>query len=78
MSAMTVFYQSCPVCGRTLRINAKFFGREMSCTHCEGHFLAGKDELPPKSPEVNASPEPKVFVEALSPLVFPQGQLGEV
>jgi hypothetical protein len=46
MSAMTIFYQGCPVCGRSLRIATKYFGRQMTCTHCKGEFLAGKEELP--------------------------------
>jgi hypothetical protein len=45
MSAMTNFYQNCPVCGRSLRIAVKYFGRPMSCTHCHGEFVAGRDEL---------------------------------
>ena len=47
MSAMVNFYQNCPICGRSLRISIKYFGRQMSCTHCQGEFRAGKDELPP-------------------------------
>jgi len=50
MSAMTIFYQNCPVCGRSLRISVKHFGRQMSCTHCQGEFRAGKDELASKVP----------------------------
>jgi len=46
MSAVTVFYQACPVCGRSLRVPVKYFGREMSCSHCEGTFVAGKDQIP--------------------------------
>ncbi len=72
MSATTVFYQACPVCGRSLRIPAKFFGRKMSCTHCEGTFRAGKDELPPKAPEARVFAEPIV-----APLAFSPVQLGE-
>ena len=73
MSAITVFYQACPVCGRSLRIPTKFFGREMSCTHCEGQFRAGKDEIPPKPVETPVFTEP-----VISPLAFVQSQLGEV
>jgi len=73
MSASTIFYQSCPVCGRALRIPAKFFGREMSCTHCEGTFRAGKDELPPEVPQTPVLSEPLI-----APLLsFAQTQLGE-
>jgi hypothetical protein len=46
MSAMTIFYQECPVCGRSLRIPAKYFGRLMSCSHCQGEFVAGKEQMP--------------------------------
>jgi hypothetical protein len=73
MSAMTIFYQECPVCGRNLRIPAKYFGRQMSCTHCEGEFRAGKEELPPSTP----APEPNVTAGIVSP-AFAQPQLGEV
>ena len=45
MSALTIFYQECPVCGRSLRVPVKYFGREMSCSHCEGIFVAGKDQI---------------------------------
>jgi hypothetical protein len=51
MSALTVFYQECPVCGRNLRVPVKYFGREMSCSHCEGTFLAGKDQMQPPACE---------------------------
>lgn len=46
MSATTVFYQQCPVCGRNLRVPVKYFGREMSCSHCDGVFVAGQDQIP--------------------------------
>jgi hypothetical protein len=41
MSAMTFFYQECPVCGRSLRVAVKYFGKPMSCSHCGGEFHAG-------------------------------------
>ena len=57
MSAMTIFYQNCPVCGRSLRISVKHFGRQMSCAHCQGEFQAGKEELAPKqSVAITADP----------------------
>jgi hypothetical protein len=43
MAAMTFFYLECPVCGRTLRVPVKYFGRQMSCGHCRGQFQAGQD-----------------------------------
>jgi hypothetical protein len=51
MSAMTIFYQECPVCGRSLRIPAKYFGRLMSCGHCQGEFVAGTEQLPAEEPD---------------------------
>ena len=74
MSAMTIFYQECPVCGRNLRIPVKYFGRQMACTHCKGEFKAGKDQLPlrPAMPEAAVSPQLSL------PGVFSQPQLGEV
>lgn len=41
MSAMTFFYQECPVCGRSLRVAVKYFGKPMLCSHCGGEFRAG-------------------------------------
>jgi hypothetical protein len=53
MTAMTFFYQGCPVCGRNLRVPVRYFGRPMCCTHCQGEFVAGKDQLgeAPPAPE---------------------------
>jgi hypothetical protein len=74
MSALTFFYQNCPVCGRSLRISAKYFGRQMSCTHCQGEFRAGKEELPAAEPV----PEAKVPAPVISRASFVEPQLGEV
>ena len=74
MSAMTIFYQQCPICGRNLRIPAKYFGRQMTCTHCEGEFRAGKDQLP----EAPTPSESELSAGMLAPDVFSQPQLGEV
>jgi hypothetical protein len=74
MSALTIFYQECPICGRKLRIPAKFFGRLMTCTHCEGEFRAGKEELP----AATRPSDPDVAPGMLAPGVFPHPQLGEV
>jgi len=73
MAAVTVFYQSCPVCGRTLRIPAKYFGRQMSCTHCEGEFCAGNEELPPAE-----HAKPLHSESVVTPLMAVQPQFGEV
>jgi hypothetical protein len=44
MSPLTFFYQECPVCGRNLRIRVQYFGKEMSCSHCGGEFVASPPE----------------------------------
>lgn len=77
MSAMTMFYQQCPICGRSLRIPAKYFGRLMSCTHCEGEFRAGKEQLPEAGPARDADLG-ACSAELLRPGVFAEPQLGEV
>jgi len=76
MSAMTIFYQECPICGRSLRIPAKYFGRLMSCTHCEGEFRAGKEALPDPAP--SADSDLAAPMNELCPTAFIQPQLGEV
>ena len=37
------FYQACPVCGRSLRINAQLLGSRVYCDHCGGGFVASGD-----------------------------------
>jgi hypothetical protein len=76
MSAMTVFYQECPVCGRNLRIAVKYFGRPMSCTHCEGEFIAGQDaDRPPTS---DKDPVIRSLNGLLAPAACGQPQFGEL
>ena len=74
MSALTVFYQECPICGRALRIPAKHFGRLMTCSHCEGEFRAGEKETPESSSPPNAAIRPNVLAHG----VFSHPQMGEV
>ena len=50
MSPATFFYQECPVCGRSLRVAVKYFGREMACGHCHGEFVARPRENVPLAP----------------------------
>jgi hypothetical protein len=73
MSAMTFFYQECPVCGRSLRVPVKHFGRQMSCSHCQGEFSAGKEALPEPSPAPAIGPAGELPLKDL----FIQPQLGE-
>lgn len=44
------FSQSCPVCGRTLRIVVTLLGHRVYCQHCGGGFIAMDDSLRSKGP----------------------------
>ncbi len=39
-TADVFFNQSCPVCGRTVRIRVQLLGRRVYCQHCGGGFTA--------------------------------------
>jgi hypothetical protein len=75
MSSTTIFYQACPVCGRSLRVPVKFFGRPMSCSHCHGEFVAGEDQVARHEEDQTELSLPAALL--LSP-VFAPPQLGEV
>jgi len=34
------FYQSCPVCGRSLKVRVTLLGKSVYCEHCGGKFQA--------------------------------------
>lgn len=40
MTTPVFFFQSCPVCGRSLRIRVGLLGRRVTCDHCAGVFVA--------------------------------------
>ena len=40
----TYFIQECPTCGRTLHIDVKYLGRELTCQHCRGRLEARDPE----------------------------------
>ena len=40
MTSSSVFYQACPVCGRSIRMPVQYFGRVVTCVHCGGEFRA--------------------------------------
>ena len=44
MSQRSVFYQTCPVCGRSLRMPVDAFGRQVTCVHCGGQFRSTGSE----------------------------------
>jgi hypothetical protein len=74
MSRVTFFYQECPVCGRSLRVAVRYFGREMSCSHCHGQFIAGRQTNTEPSP-----PQPHAVGSdgLLTPAPVGAPQLGE-
>ena len=39
------FAQSCPICGRTLRIAVNLLGSRVYCQHCGGGFMAADDSM---------------------------------
>ena len=79
MSAITFFYQECPVCGRSLRVPVKYFGREMCCTHCAGEFIAGKQKESTDNCHRAAEADLAGSMnELLRPAVFAHSPLGEM
>jgi hypothetical protein len=50
MAQLSVFYQACPVCGRSLRIPVEAYGRKVTCVHCGGEFRSD-EKLDEKSGE---------------------------
>ncbi len=43
MSQATYYLQRCPTCGRQLQVRVEYLGRELSCQHCQGSFVAAVD-----------------------------------
>ena len=70
MSGVTYFYESCPVCGRHLRIPVKHYGRLMECSHCGGEFLAGRPvgEEPPA--------EERLHIDSMECSLIPRARFG--
>jgi len=76
MSAITFFFQECPVCGRSLRVPVKYFGREMSCSHCAGEFIAGKQKEPAEQCQREAEGDlAGPLNELLRPVVLAHSQM---
>jgi len=57
------FNQSCPVCGRTLRIVVTLLGKRVYCQHCGGGFTAMDDSL--RAKQTISTANPTDAVEAL-------------
>ena len=75
MSGVTYFYESCPVCGRHLRIPVKHYGRLMECSHCGGEFLAGRPagEEPPSADRL---PADRLPVDSIECSLIPRARFG--
>jgi len=46
------FTQSCPTCGRRIRIRASLLGYTVACQHCRAEFVAHSDFEPAQGPDV--------------------------
>ncbi len=69
-SQRSVFYQTCPVCGRSLRMSVDAFGRHVTCVHCGGELRASGGELSPPAAAGQTAPLsllPMAFVEDCFP-----------
>lgn len=40
MSQATYYLQRCPTCGRQLQVLVEYLGRQLTCEHCQGSFVA--------------------------------------
>lgn len=40
MASATYYIQPCPICGRRLQIRVEYLGKQVSCRHCGGQFVA--------------------------------------
>jgi hypothetical protein len=60
MAPQSVFYQGCPVCGRSLRMPVQCFGRQVTCVHCGGEFRADEPSrsVLPLGPDSSDLPRP--------------------
>ena len=75
MAQRSVFYQTCPVCGRSLRMPVEVFGRNVTCVHCGGEFRS--EQLPKDSElagsELTSRPAARAGALAGAPLSFVAG-----
>ncbi|MBM3999320.1 MAG: hypothetical protein FJ297_07245 [Planctomycetes bacterium] len=44
-SRATFFLQSCPTCGRKLRIRVEYLGKQVECQHCHALLVAHDSAL---------------------------------
>ena len=50
MSNATYYVQSCPTCGRSLRIRVEYLGKSLICQHCRGSLTAVQSDGVPLRP----------------------------
>lgn len=78
MATVTFFYEACPVCGRPLRVDIRYLGRWVLCSHCEGEFIAGQRQFPrvlakPPSAATTATKDIASPITASAQPASPQG-----
>jgi hypothetical protein len=66
MAPQAVFFQACPVCGRSLRMPVQCFGRAVTCVHCGGEFQAS-EQSGAALPSLGRSSLPAVLPQEVAP-----------
>jgi len=59
------YHQSCPVCGRNLRIRVMLLGRRVYCQHCGGGFIASDTCEGTSTPPVAKRPQSAIVDELI-------------
>lgn len=54
MSRPMYFVQHCPVCGRGLQVRLELLGKQVSCRHCGGAFVARDPAMGMREPNAGA------------------------
>lgn len=71
------YHQSCPVCGRNLRIRVLLLGRLVYCQHCGGGFTATDSCTGNLATKVEARPQATLVDELLERAAVVLSQSGE-
>jgi len=71
------YHQSCPVCGRSLRIRVLLLGRLVYCQHCGGGFTATDGCAGNVARDLEARPQSTIVDELLERAAVLLGQSGE-
>jgi hypothetical protein len=59
------YHQSCPVCGRSLRIRVMLLGRRVYCQHCGGGFIASDSAAGIDLPRPSDRPQAAIVDELI-------------